>query len=270
MDLASTAGTNEVQIISNIPYCESRGADPEKHQLDLYLPKDKKETPVLFFVHGGAWRHGDKRFLGMYSALGLFWARHGVTTVVPNYRLSPAVHHPEHIQDIARAFAWTYHNIARYGGRSDEIFVSGHSAGGHLVALLATNDIYLKSVGLGLNSIRGAIPMSGVYDLSQSNRLFDLTFGTDAKAREDAAPICHACVDAPPFLIIYADSDLALCGKEPSERFCKSLCAQHVQAETLEVKERNHATILLDALIENDPVPRAIQGFIAGHARPLP
>src|SRR5205823_5671892 len=103
----------------------------------------------VFFVHGGAWRNGDKSgILGVYSALGRFLVRHGLGAVIINYRLSPAVRHPAHVQDVAKAFAWTHKNIARYGGRPDQIFLCGHSAGGHLVALLATDPTYLKAEGL--------------------------------------------------------------------------------------------------------------------------
>ena len=188
---------NEVQIIPDVPYYTGKDADPVKHRLDLYLPRGQKDFPVLFFVHGGAWRHGDKSYLGVYSMLGMFWARHGVGAAITNYRLTPTVMHPEHIKDVAKAFAWTYKNIDRYGGRADEIFVSGHSAGGHLVALLATDDSYLKAEGLSLRTIRGAIPMSGVYDVGERNRIFDAAFGTAPKAREDASPLFHVTRGGP-------------------------------------------------------------------------
>lgn len=257
----------EVQTVLDIPYYQGKDADPIKHKLDLFLPKDRKDFPVLFFVHGGSWRHGDKGFLGMYSTLGTFLARHGIGAVVINYRLTPAVTHPEHIKDVARAFAWTYRNIAKYGGRSDEIFVSGHSAGGHLIALLATDDAYLKAEGLGLETIRGAIPISGVYRIPEGNRVFDAVFGTDPKARKEAGPVCHVRPDAPPFLIIYADKDFAVCGQGPSEEFCQALRLQKSPAESLEVKHRNHLTVLLDATTDADPAARAILDFIARHTQ---
>jgi acetyl esterase/lipase len=256
----------EVAIASDISYYEGKDTDAFKHKLDLYLPRGAKDAPVLFFVHGGAWRHGDKRYLGIYSTLGLHLAQHGIVTVIPNYRLTPAVTHPEHIKDIARAFAWTHSHIADYGGRPDEIFVSGHSAGGHLAALLATNDAYLKEQGLGVDAIRGVIPMSGIYDLSDKNRLFDATFG-DTLSRNDAAPLCHIRCDAPPFLIIYADRDLPLCGKVPSEQFCRALLEKKCEAQTLEVKHRNHMTLLLNAIVDDDPVAQAIHRFIHSHTR---
>jgi acetyl esterase/lipase len=256
---------NEVQIIPDVPYYTGKDADPIKHRLDLYLPRGQKDFPVLFFVHGGAWRHGDKGYLGLYSMLGMFWARHGVGAVITNYRLTPTVMHPEHIKDVAKAFAWTYKNIDRYGGRADEIFVSGHSAGGHLVALLATDDSYLKTEGLSLRTIKGAIPMSGVYQVCERNRIFDAAFGTAPKVREDASPLFHVSAADPPFLIIYGDNDLAQCGKECSETFCRALRDHKCEATALEARDRNHLTILLMAATEDDLVARAILDFVYSH-----
>src|SRR5262245_25453910 len=118
---ATTATAFEVEKIGDVPYYEGAGADKVKNKLDLYLPKGKNEFPVLFFVHGGAWSYGDKNSIfGLYQRFATFWARQGVGTVVTNYRLSPGVKHPEHIKDVARAFAWTARNIGKYHGRTDQ------------------------------------------------------------------------------------------------------------------------------------------------------
>jgi acetyl esterase/lipase len=258
--------TFDVRKELDIPYYDGKESDPVKHKLDLYLPKDQRDFPVIFFVHGGAWRHGDKSsFLGFYGRLASSFARHGVGVVVTNYRLSPGVAHPEHIKDVARAFAWTSRNIGKYGGRADEIFVSGHSAGGHLVALLATDESYLKDQGLTLKSIRGAIPLSGVFRIAETGHMYDAMFGDDANIRRDASPVCHACSQAPPFLIIYADHDLFMCAREPADEFCTALKAHRAKAENLEVKDRYHASILFKAASEDDPVNQAIREFIAKH-----
>ncbi len=111
----------EVKTVRDVSYYDGPDAHKTKHKLDLFLPKDKKDFPVLLFVHGGGWRHGDKDFLGIYSAIGNMFAEHGIGAVVINYRLSPEVMHPEHIKDVAKAFAWTYKNIATYGGQKDNI-----------------------------------------------------------------------------------------------------------------------------------------------------
>src|SRR5690554_784518 len=92
----SAGAVFEVERIRDIPYRNGDGADPVKHKLDLYLPRGVKGFPVLFFVHGGAWRSGDKRLYGM---LGETFAGMGVGSVIINYRLSPKVRHPEHVKD---------------------------------------------------------------------------------------------------------------------------------------------------------------------------
>src|SRR5262245_12677282 len=126
----------DVEVVRNVAYYNGKDADDVRHRLDLYLPKGQKDYPVLLMVHGGAWIKGDKNHLGVYNLLGRSFARHGVGMVSPNYRLSPDVQHPEHVRDVARAFAWVHKDIGKRGGSTSEVFVAGHSAGGHLVALL--------------------------------------------------------------------------------------------------------------------------------------
>jgi acetyl esterase/lipase len=257
--------TFEVRIVSDLTYCEGDNADKAKHQLDLYLPKDQKDFPVVFFVHGGAWVHGDKDYFGVYSSLGKFFARHGIGAVVINYRLSPAVQHPEHIKDVARAFAWTHAHIQDYGGRPDQILVCGHSAGGHLVALLATDERYLKAEGLSFKDIKGVMAISGVYNIP--DKLFNSVFGKDPEVHKQASPLCQACAGCPPFLIVYADSDFPGCD-ETSCAFCKALKDKNVPAEILEVKGRNHISIMLDAVLDDDPCAQALLKFVAAHLKP--
>jgi len=260
--------TFEVRKVLDIPYYDGADADPVKHKLDLYLPKDQKDFPVIFFVHGGAWRHGDKSsFLGFYGMLASSWAKHGIGVVLPNYRLSPGVSHPEHIKDVARAFAWTHQNIGKYGGRSDAIFVSGHSAGGHLAALLATDESYLKDQGLSLKAIQGAIPLSGVYRIAAGSHMYDAMFGEDRHVRRQASPINHASSEVPPFLIIYGDQDLAMCNKQCAEEFCTALQEHKASAKSMEVPDRNHVTLLIKAASDTDPVNKAVRDFIAEHTR---
>jgi acetyl esterase/lipase len=251
-----------VQVVRNIAYCEGEGADPVHHRLDLYLPKGQKGFPVVFIVHGGSWTRGNKNHLGIYAALGRCFARHGIGMVSINYRLSPAVKHPEHVKDVARAFAWVHKNIAQYGGRPDEIFVAGHSAGGHLVALLATDERYLKAEGLTLKAVRGAIPVSGVYTLPD-HPILHRAFGKDPAVLRDASPVCHACAAAPPFLIIYSDHELPGCEGAQAEAFCKALCGKGCRAESFQAVHRNHLSVLVNAMYDTDPVMRHMLGFVA-------
>lgn len=140
-----------------------------RQTLDVFRPDvdDGVRRPVVLFVHGGTWMVGDKNFFGIYRGVGRGLARQGMVAVLINYRLSPLVRHPEHVRDVARAFAWTVRNIARYGGAPDRIILAGHSAGAHLVSLLVTDPKYLREPALKLDradeAIRGVVSISGVY-----------------------------------------------------------------------------------------------------------
>jgi len=98
------------------------------------------------------------------------------------------VKHPEHIKDVARAFAWTVKNCEKWGGRPDQIFLAGHSAGGHLVSLLATDESYLKAEGLKLSDIKGVMAISGVYRIPEIH----LSLGRDDKADKASLTIGDA------------------------------------------------------------------------------
>jgi acetyl esterase/lipase len=253
-----------VKAVKDIAYYTGAGQHPIKHKLDLFLPDGRKDFPVVLFVHGGAWLHGDKSFLGFYSSIGRALAARGIGVAVTNYRLSPAVKHPEHVKDVARAFAWVHKNIGKYGGRADRLFVCGHSAGGHLVALLATDERYLRAEGLSSKNVRGVIPISGVYDIPDG--LLPRVFGNGPNAGKNASPIRYARAALPPFLVLWADKDLDWCGKEASEEFVKALKDKgNKVVNAVEIKESNHYSIIMQAALPNSVVSRAIVNFILAH-----
>ena len=251
----------EVEIHKGLKYYTGKDAHPTRHQLDLYVPKGKKNFPVVFFVHGGAWRHGDKNHFGMYAAMGKMFVKNGIGFVSINYRLSPSVKHPTHVEDVAKAFAWVKANIAKYGGRPDELFVSGHSAGGHLCALLATNERYLKAHKLCLGDICGAMPMSGPFLITDSVAFRDV-FGREKEVIREASPISHAGPDVPPFLLIFADSELPGCGRRVAQLFHNALVKNKASSGLLEVKKRNHITVMLGARRQSDPAAQAMLNFV--------
>lgn len=256
----------EVRSVYDVTYRDLQAgedATKRKNKLDLFVPKGHKDFPVVLFIHGGAWIHGDKDFMGVYSDFATSLAQRGIGMAIANYRLSPGVKHPEHIRDVARAFAWVHKHIAEYGGRPDALFLCGHSAGGHLVALLATNDAYLKAEGLSLRNIMGVIPLSGVFRIPENLRMFSAIFGEDPKNRRDASPVEHARPDAPPFLVVYADKDLSICTKPFAEAFCKAIKDKKGAVESLEIAERSHMTIIFNASLDEDPTGAAVYSFIA-------
>jgi acetyl esterase/lipase len=225
------------------------------------------------FWHGGSWVHGNKSYFGMVSRLCERLARNGIAAVSANYRLKSP--HPAHMEDVARAFAWVHKNIAGHGGRPDQVFVGGHSAGGHLASLLAVDPTYLQAVKLTPDVIKGVLPMSGVFRLPDQVRTFEHAFGTDPEKRKDAMPFFQvgrldpaAKPKLPPFLILYASYDFELCGKEHADAFCRALCDKKCNAEVCLIKNRNHSTILLNSGRDDDPAGTAMIDFIRAKTKP--
>jgi len=129
--------------------------------LDIF-PANRPHAPVFVFLHGGYWRAlSSKDFSGV--ALGL--QPLGITTVVVNYALCPHVTVDEITRQVRAALAWTYKNIARFGGDPSRIALGGHSAGAHLTAM-ALQTPWAAAYGLPQDPIAAALLVSGIYDIA--------------------------------------------------------------------------------------------------------
>ena len=251
----------EVEQTKDISYCEGSAEDAAKHKLDIYVPKDlpkgKTNAPVLFFVHGGAWKSGDR---SNYVPLGNRYAREGIITVVPSYRLAPKHPHPAQIEDVAAAFAWTVRHIAEYGGDTNRIYAAGHSAGGHLVALLALDGDYLAKYQLSPKALRGVFAWSGVYNLTIGESQ-ESVIGKDMPGRRAASPLFYVKAGAPPFIVTYCQWDyFSLPGQ--AREFYQALRQAGVDAELLYVPRESHISEMLSVPRAKDPTVTAALRFM--------
>jgi acetyl esterase/lipase len=254
---------------TEVDYVEGEGADPIKHTLDIFRPEGQQGLPVLLFFHGGVWQQGDKSH---YTNVGQALARRGILTLVVNYRLTPTVRHPEHTRDAARAAAWALENVERFGGRKDRVFLSGHSAGGHLVTLLLFDPSYLKATGHAPQELAGVIALSGVFDLT---RPIDDTpeggfqgfifppFGEDKAARAAASPISHLRPVRPPLWVVLAGDDYKDMIKQ-SKDFVAALKARKLPVSFITVPGRGHFQLIQRIGSDKDPTTEHLVRFVAG------
>lgn len=129
--------------------------------LDIF-PCADHGRPVHVFIHGGYWQSMDKADFD-FVAFGFQPAN--IVTVVVNYALAPSVTMDEIVRQNRAALAWIWRNAPRFGGDPNQIYVSGHSAGGHLTSLMCITDWPKFSPGLPADLVKGGLSISGLYDL---------------------------------------------------------------------------------------------------------
>ena len=245
-----------VQVHRDITYTEGEPGDEGKHKLDLYIPLDKpagkQNAPVLVFLHGGNWMTGDR---SLYVALGNRLARAGIAVAIPSYRLMPNNPHPAQMEDAAAALDWVVRHIQQYGGDPKRIYVSGHSSGGHLAALLGLDGAYLKPFGLSPDNIRGVIAMSGVYDVRYIPNFFV------EGDRKDASPLYRVHGGAPRFLITYCQWDYLALPKQARD-FAAALKKAFVDTRLLYIPRDNHLSEIINVTKEDGPLVNAILSFV--------
>ena len=252
-----------VRVIKDIAYTDEGSAAASLRQLDLYLPRDRREFPILLWIHGGGLHGGDKI---KSAAVAERLVLHGFGVVSMNYRLSPAVKFPAHIEDVATAFRWVHDHIREYGGDRDRLFVTGGSAGGYLTILLALDERYLKGKGLSSKNIRAAIPISGLMDASRAGpgRL-GTVWDDDPETLKKASPLSHVRADAPPILIMFADGEKPERARQNREMFDALRKIGHPNLELKVLKDRTHNTIRPNLAREDDPGLQAMLQFMSRH-----
>jgi acetyl esterase/lipase len=180
-----------------------------QHRLDLdvYRPANAEHAPVVVFFYGGSWTRGER---GWYRFVGTTLAAHGVVVVIPDYRKYPQVMLDGFMQDAARAVAWTYEHAHDVGGAPNSIFVMGHSAGGQIGALLATDPSWLAPYHLHPADLAGFIGLAGCYAFTAADRQdkdMHAVFGHDETSWARAQPINFVSGHEPPMLLLQGTAD---------------------------------------------------------------
>jgi arylformamidase len=192
----------QVTLLRNVRY-----GNDDRQTMDVYLPRAARPgMPVIFMVHGGAWRFGDKTARSVVLNKAARWVPRGFIFVSVNYRMLPDADPLRQAEDVAQALATAQDKAAAQGGDPDKFILMGHSAGAHLVDLLDANpDLALKAGArpwLGTVSLdSGALDVARIMN-ARHLRLYDRAFGNDPAYWRTVSPTQALTAAARPILLV--------------------------------------------------------------------
>lgn len=175
-------------------------------RMDVYLPPHATAAPVIFMVHGGAWKFGDKAASRVVVNKMKRWVPKGFIMVSVNYRLSPQADPVEQANDVAKALAFAQSKAVSWGGDPSHFVLMGHSAGAHLVALLAADPSI--ATRQGGKSWLGTVALdSAAFDVprimkKRHPRFYDLVFKDNPDYWRKASPIYRLATAGAPMMLV--------------------------------------------------------------------
>ncbi|MFZ2753184.1 MAG: alpha/beta hydrolase [Lysobacteraceae bacterium] len=259
----AAAQTTDAAAMRDVAY----GSHPQQ-VFDVFLPADPRDAPTIFYVHGGGWQHGDKATgIGTKAAR---WTAAGAIVISTNYRLVPDADPMEQARDVARSVAKAQALVAERGGDPTSFVLMGHSAGAHLVALLAASPSMARESGATpwrasvlLDS--GAVDVVATMHKPLDKPLFERAFGHDAAFWRAASPLHRLQAKTAPILAVCAQERPDSC---PNNRtFVDRARGLGGHAELLP-KPLSHMEINRDLGEDND-YTREVEAFLRGVGVPL-
>ena len=206
----------------------------ERCVLDVYYPKDSANFATVVWFHGGGITGGNKE---IPEAL----KDKGIAVIGVNYRLSPKISAPKYIEDAAASISWVFNNINSFGGDSTLIFISGHSAGGYLAAMVGLDKSWLLKHHIDANNIAGIIPFSGQM-ITHFTIRNETNISSSKPIIDNFAPLYHVRDDAPPLLLITGDRELELLGRYEENAYLMRMMkvVGHKDTKLFELDGYNH------------------------------
>lgn len=206
----------------------------EKCKLDIYLPEKTTGFATIIWFHGGGLSSGEREIPAELKGKG-------IAVIGVGYRLTPQAKSPDYIEDAAAAVSWVFKNITKYGGDSSLIFVSGHSAGGYLAAMVGLDKSWLAAHQIDANRLAGIIPFSGQMITHFSIRK-ERGIPDTQPVVDKFAPLFHVRSDAPPLLLITGDREMELLGRYEENAYMMRMMkvAGHKQTTLFELQGYDH------------------------------
>ncbi len=252
----------KIDFHDNLKYATHTAAE-----FDLYTPREAAApTPVVVFIHGGYWRNQSrsyyKAFTGLYQNFGIALATRGIATAVIDYRLFPEARLQDQIEDVIAASAFIKQNAAKYNIDPTQLFLSGHSAGGHLaLAVLWNAEPQLA---------RGAVVLSPILDIAHMRLAKDSEFNTSltvpffgsGENDQKYSPASYAGKNSKQALLLYGANDDAYL-LEQKTKYEKQFATQGLtQIKFASIAGADHSTMVLHVNTSKDLTSDAIVEFV--------
>jgi arylformamidase len=222
-----------------------RYGDSPRERVDLFLGDDP-HAPTLAFIHGGYWQMNNKED---YAFLGEGTLPHGINLALIEYTLAPAARLDRIVAEVRRAVQYLAEHLGDYGADPTRLYVSGHSAGGHLTAST-----------MPLRVVRGGIAISGIYDLEPIRlNYLNVKLGLDKDEAERNSPLLHFPPMAGELVVAYGTRELPeLCRQ--SVDYAQAWTERGLAGHLLPIDGADHFTIL-EALA--NPEGELVQALLA-------
>ncbi|MBP7623591.1 MAG: alpha/beta hydrolase [Xanthomonadales bacterium] len=252
-----------INVGADAPLVESRSVVVDSdHALsvDIYRAPDAPDhAPLILFFYGGTWRYGERAW---YRFVGESLADHGFVVMIPDYRTAPDVAFPAFVEDAARAAAFARSQAEHYGADPARMVLMGHSAGGHIGALLATDARWLAAVGMKPRDFRAFIGLAGPYDfLPIWNPRMKQVFPDEANGA-DTQPIHFVDGDEPPMLLLRGDQDIIVLPRH-NEEMAALLRAAGVPVESRTYEGVGHSQIVTALARDRSDLAPTLQDVVA-------
>ena len=226
-------------------------------RLDVFPAERATPAPIHVFIHGGYWQWLDKKD---FSYVARAFVPAGITTVVINYGLIPAVTMAELVRQCRASIAWVVRHASSFGGDAGRVTVSGHSAGGHLVAMLMATD--WTAAGLPADTVKVGVGISGLYDLEPIRLCYlnDVLQLSPAEARAHS-PILLAPKHAGRLVLPLGARE----GPEylrQSQEMAAAWRAHGGRAEVHEMADHDHFSIVWELNDRESALARLVRGLV--------
>lgn len=219
-----SSAANEAAVQREVAY----GGD-KRQTIDVYAPANAERAPVIFMVHGGGWRYGDKTNARVVENKIARWVARGFIFISVNYRMLPELDGLQQRDDIVAALVFAQQHAAHWGGDASQFILMGHSAGAHLVALVNANPAIALNAGaqpwLGTVALdSGALDVPAIMQ-RRHLPLYDAAFGSNQQRWQLASPRHQLTRSTPPLL--------AVCSTQRRDNPCQQAQAFQHDAQAL-------------------------------------